>query len=454
MGDIGTHAENLAEYVTGLKIKELCADSGDVRPRAPARGRRQRARSISKAAPRACSMRARSRRARRTRSAHPGLWREGRDRSGVAREPNTLLARWLDRPAEILRAGTHYGALSHRSRFNTRLPGGHPEGFIEAFANLYRNFALALGCRLAGERSPAGVSRFPHRRRRGPGDGLPGDSGRERPKPREVGENEGVIRRTSLEGKACTFSATTWAALRSRQRSSTAPRVSRRHRLVTRDGDAHLRSEARLGGTGPGPVVGALCAATADPGAVLRGSISERGGHRHLLPDARPGRRRHGQEPCSGRRSSGATAGPWRPATAPSRPRAGAGASTRLLNSPGNFTASKLTWVKENEPDVYRQDPQGHAARRLHRLADDRRDPHHRRRAFPRASSGTSGRARWPTSSSTTTASPQEMLPDVVPTFSRAGGAHPGGVRRTLGPAGRDPRWPTGPATSPTTPSP
>jgi hypothetical protein len=50
--------------------------------------------------------------------------------------------KWLDGPEEIRHAAGGY--LSHHARAVTRLPGGHPEGYIEAFAVLYREFADAL----------------------------------------------------------------------------------------------------------------------------------------------------------------------------------------------------------------------------------------------------------------------------------------------------------------------
>ena len=68
-------------------------------------------------------------------------------------EPNTLTLRWLDRPAEILRAGGP--ALSDGASGLLRTPAGHPEGYVEAFANLYRGFAAAI--RGEGERSFPGV---------------------------------------------------------------------------------------------------------------------------------------------------------------------------------------------------------------------------------------------------------------------------------------------------------
>jgi hypothetical protein len=55
----------------------------------------------------------------------------------------------VDRPARIVRTGGKY--LSQRSLMNTRLPMGHPEGFIEGFANIYRNYILALKSILDGK---------------------------------------------------------------------------------------------------------------------------------------------------------------------------------------------------------------------------------------------------------------------------------------------------------------
>ena len=67
-------------------------------------------------------------------------------------EPNTLLAKWLDQPTQILRAGGNYGdRLSSFATANCRTPGGHPEGYLEAFGNIYRNFALTLSARIDGK---------------------------------------------------------------------------------------------------------------------------------------------------------------------------------------------------------------------------------------------------------------------------------------------------------------
>ncbi len=148
MADIGTHAENLAEYITGLQITELCADlttfvagrmlddDGNVLLR------------FDKGA-KGSSTPARSAPGKKT-TQHPHLW--GKRRPGMASEqPNSLIVKWLDRPLEVYRAGTRY--LSERARIGARLPAGHPEGFIEAFANIYRNFLLTLKARLE-QRNP------------------------------------------------------------------------------------------------------------------------------------------------------------------------------------------------------------------------------------------------------------------------------------------------------------
>ncbi|MCX7017908.1 MAG: Gfo/Idh/MocA family oxidoreductase [Candidatus Sumerlaeota bacterium] len=149
MGDIGTHAENLAEYITGLRISELCADlttfvegrplddDGNVLLRFGngARGVLH-ASQISIDEENGLNI--------RVYGSKGGLrWRQ--------EEPNTLLLMWPDKSREIVRAGGGYaGRLSAAAAAATRLPAGHPEGYIEAFANIYRNFARALRRRLEG----------------------------------------------------------------------------------------------------------------------------------------------------------------------------------------------------------------------------------------------------------------------------------------------------------------
>ena len=64
------------------------------------------------------------------------------------KEPNTLLVKWSDKPMEVWRTGMGY--LSPAAAANTRTPPAHPEGYLEAFANIYRNFANHLRAVLDG----------------------------------------------------------------------------------------------------------------------------------------------------------------------------------------------------------------------------------------------------------------------------------------------------------------
>jgi len=74
-------------------------------------------------------------------------------------EPNTLIVRWLDKPIHIMRVGATMD--SDIAAYNTRTPGGHPEGYLEAFANIYRNFAKTLMAKMDGEQPTAEMLDFP-----------------------------------------------------------------------------------------------------------------------------------------------------------------------------------------------------------------------------------------------------------------------------------------------------
>jgi predicted dehydrogenase len=64
-------------------------------------------------------------------------------------EPNVLLVRRADGPMEAYKPGHPF--LAPAARHATRLPSGHPEAFLEAFANVYANAMRTIGARLAGE---------------------------------------------------------------------------------------------------------------------------------------------------------------------------------------------------------------------------------------------------------------------------------------------------------------
>jgi predicted dehydrogenase len=150
MGDIGTHAAHLAEYISGLKITQMCASLNTVVP-----GRlldddgaillrfEQGATGVLSAS----QVAAGEENALKIR-----VYGENGGLEWAQQEPNTLTLRWLDKPAEILRAGNNYKAWeSSFATSNCRTPGGHPEGYLEAFGNLYHNFALALSAKINGE---------------------------------------------------------------------------------------------------------------------------------------------------------------------------------------------------------------------------------------------------------------------------------------------------------------
>jgi predicted dehydrogenase len=147
MGDIGTHAFNLAEYVSGLQVTKLCADINTV-----VEGRKldDDGAALLKFDNGASGVLIASQVAAgdennikvRVYGEKGGLeWQQD--------NANTLLLKWLDKPAEILRTGAGY--LSSYAMYNARIPAGHPEGYLEAFANLYRNFALSIKADIAGK---------------------------------------------------------------------------------------------------------------------------------------------------------------------------------------------------------------------------------------------------------------------------------------------------------------
>lgn len=146
VGDIGSHAENLAGYITGLRMKELFADVHSfvkdreleddanmlVRYEQGVRGILY-ASQISIGEENGLKIRVYGTEASLE-------WRQER--------PNYLVMRYPDRPEETLKRGNDY--LSDIANHNARIPPGHPEGFIEAFANIYVNVARTISARKAG----------------------------------------------------------------------------------------------------------------------------------------------------------------------------------------------------------------------------------------------------------------------------------------------------------------
>ncbi|MCB0659553.1 MAG: Gfo/Idh/MocA family oxidoreductase [Saprospiraceae bacterium] len=146
MGDIGTHAAHLAEYISGLKITHVCADistmvSGRVldddgnillRFENEARGILY-ASQISAGEENNLRIR---------------IYGEKGSLDWSQMEPNTLTVRWQEKPIELLRTGGI--GLCNEANRHTRLPSGHPEGYIEAFANIYQNVAICIQSKING----------------------------------------------------------------------------------------------------------------------------------------------------------------------------------------------------------------------------------------------------------------------------------------------------------------
>ncbi len=157
MGDIGTHAFNIAEYVTGLQVTEMCAqlnivvegrlldDDGAVLLKFN-NGVTGVLMATQVAAGEENNIKIR-------------VYGEKGGIEWKQEDANTLLVKWLDKPTEIYRAGSGY--LNSFASHNCRTPAGHPEGYLEAFANLYRNFSLTLKAKMNNEQPKVEWLDFP-----------------------------------------------------------------------------------------------------------------------------------------------------------------------------------------------------------------------------------------------------------------------------------------------------
>lgn len=165
MGDIGTHAAHLAEYISGLKITKICADLNIV---VPGRAIDDDGNVLLKFDNGANGVLVASQIAAGEENALKiRVYGEKGGLEWHQMEPNTMIVRWLDAPAQIYRTGNGY--MDSFAKHNTRTPGGHPEGYLEAFANIYKNFALTVDAKLNNEQPTAEMLDFP-----GTSDGIRG----------------------------------------------------------------------------------------------------------------------------------------------------------------------------------------------------------------------------------------------------------------------------------------
>jgi predicted dehydrogenase len=147
IGDIGTHAENIIEYITGLHIDELCADLTIF-----VEGRQldddgnilihynNGARGVLHCS-QICNGEENDFNFRIYGSKAGLVWHQ--------MEPNTMVIKSRDGGSRNIRTGV--GNLSPQTNAHTRQPAGHPEGYVETFANIYRNFALAVRAQWEGK---------------------------------------------------------------------------------------------------------------------------------------------------------------------------------------------------------------------------------------------------------------------------------------------------------------
>jgi predicted dehydrogenase len=160
VGDIGTHAANLAEYISGLKITHICADLTTF-----VQGRlldddcncllkfENGAKGILHATQIGIGE-----------ENNLAIWVHGEKASleWHQEHPNYLYVRRMSKPEEVWKRGNDYvTAYSPAAARHSRIPSGHPEAFLEAFANNYMNFAETVKCSIAGEKPSELALDFP-----------------------------------------------------------------------------------------------------------------------------------------------------------------------------------------------------------------------------------------------------------------------------------------------------
>jgi predicted dehydrogenase len=157
MGDIGTHAFNLAEHISGLKVTHISSDvstmvdgrlldddgSALLRFDNGARG--------VLTASQICSG--------EENSINIRIYGEKGGLEWHQIEPNTLIVKEQNKQTVIYRTGV--GELCHSAAAHTRVPAGHPEGYLEAFANIYRNVAMCIEARNNGTKVDPVYEEFP-----------------------------------------------------------------------------------------------------------------------------------------------------------------------------------------------------------------------------------------------------------------------------------------------------
>ncbi len=156
-GDIGTHAANMAEYVSGLNITKVLSQLSKVVPGRLLDDDANALLEFEGGVPGVLSVSQIS--AGEENAIKVRVYGEKGGVTWTQRDPNTLLIGWTDKAAEVYRAGTGY--VTEAAQANSRTPAGHPEGYLEAFANIYRNFAMHVRAHYSGEDHDLEVYDYP-----------------------------------------------------------------------------------------------------------------------------------------------------------------------------------------------------------------------------------------------------------------------------------------------------
>lgn len=157
MGDIGTHAFNLAEYVSGLEVTQICAEVNTV---VPGRLLDDDGAALLRFSNGATGvLMATQVAAGEENKVKIRVYGEKGGLEWHQEDANSLVLKWPDKPKEVLRTGGP--CLSEFANHGTRTPAGHPEGYLEAFANLYRNFTATIRALDANEKPSELILDFP-----------------------------------------------------------------------------------------------------------------------------------------------------------------------------------------------------------------------------------------------------------------------------------------------------
>ncbi len=157
MGDIGTHAFNLAEYISGQQVTEICADLRTVVP-----GRQlddDGAVLLRFGNGASGTLTATQIAAGAENNIRIKVFGDKGGLEWQQEDCNSLIVLWPDAPRQVYRTGTGYAGSS--ATHNSRTPAGHPEGYLEAFANIYRNAVLTMMEKANGNTPTADMLDFP-----------------------------------------------------------------------------------------------------------------------------------------------------------------------------------------------------------------------------------------------------------------------------------------------------